>query len=325
MCSNELGYSKYSKNFCVPFYWTKSLDPAELKDYFFTLRKSQVILKTLHTGRLEDDDATIVKEVYSRRSKLIDYIHYISDSYTFKNETSCKAVQLFDHYLHKLLVIYLTSSKNEDDQAANSTQKFADFVNYMTVYAVLCLNIACKIEEINCNYMSFFNDNLLKKKFPFTIEELNRRETEILKFLNFRTCMPSPFQFGSVFFQILINEVFADEASQIGSSDLIIKLLNKNSQLSKVYSAYSESMYNSPLTSGLICFKAAMITLSKTQRLNLTAMHEKFNLVILDYLGNEDYLKKIDQEAYKVFMKVMKLQKVSAEAKDESMGFNMSS
>ena len=320
MSSNELGYSKYSKNYCIPFYWSKSVDPVELKDYFLTLRTSQVILKTLHTDRLEEDDAIIVKEVYSRRSKLIDYIHYISDSYTFKNETSFKAVQVFDHFLHKLLVTYLTSSKSEDDQSANITKKFADFVNYMTVYAVLCLNIACKIEEINCNYLSFFNDNLLKKKFTFTIEELNRRETEILKFLNFRTCMPTPFQFGSTFFQILINEVFAGESNQLGLSELIIKLINKNSELSKVYSAYSESMYNSPLTSGLICFKAAMVTLSKTKRVDLTALHERFNLIILDYLRNEDYLKKIDQEAYKVYLKVMKLQKVGAGVKDESMG-----
>jgi hypothetical protein len=303
--------SKYSKNFCVPYFWSKERDLSELKDYFSNLRGSQVILKTLQLNQLEEEESTLVKEIFTRRGKLVEYIYFISDNYTFKNETSFKAVQLFDHYLHKLLVKYFSSDNSPDNSASQDfiTQLFAEFVNYMTVYAIIFLNIACKVEEINCNYLSFFNENLLKKKYSFTNEELNKKETGVLKFLNFRTHMPTSFQFSSIFFQIIIQHIFSIETNTEWEK-LNIKLLTKNSQISKIYTTFNESMYNSPLTTSLICFKASIITLSHSHRVDLTVIHEKFNDVILDFLRNQDYLKKIEQEAHKVFSKYVQMQKV---------------
>lgn len=310
MSSSEIGHSKFSKGFSIPYFWRKNCDTTEYKEYFTNVRKSQVLIKQFKINELQGEETVIVKEIFQRRTKIIEYLHYISDNYLFKNETSFKAVQLFDLYLHKILKIFLSLNKvkEQTDKEEEIKELFTDFINYTTVYAILCLNVACKIEEINCNYLSFFNDNLLKKKFCFTIEELNRKETHIIKFLNFRTHIPSLFNFSMIFFQILIDIIFSDSIKFKNYREkLINELLNTNAKISKIYSSYNESMFNSALTSALICFKASIAIVSIFLRLNLASLHERFNFIISDYLKNEEYLKKVDQEAYKVFSKVQKL------------------
>ena len=298
MSRSDLGSINASQNFSIPFNWHKEIDTHEMKEYFDNIRKSQIILKSI---TVEKEESEMVKEIYSHRKKIVRYLQVVSASYSFKNETYFKAVQIFDTYMHKIIIKFLAHLKCEAEEIR---LKFVDFVNNLFVYAVLCLNIACKLEEINCNYLSFFNDNLLNKRCNFTIIELSNRETEILKFLNFKISMPTPFEFNSVFIQITIHEIFSHDetfSSHETPASLIVHLLNLNDNILKTYSEYFESIFNSSLTSGLICFKSSLISLSKILKVDLTPVLEKFNKIILSYINNMEYLNKIDVEACKVY------------------------
>jgi hypothetical protein len=217
--SNE-NFFNFNNSPLPPLDWHTKVDVAELQDYFTNIRKSQVILKPFEVER--ESDQNLLKEVFQRRLKVVGYLQLLCTSYGFRNETFFKSLQLFDTYMYKLVAKILSAKKmmRERDREKDheikhivepAQNEFSEFFGSLILYAVLCLSLACKLEEVNCNYLPFFNDNLLKGKFNFTVQQLNLKETEILKKFNFKVSMPTLFQFNNTFVQLVIHEIFSSE------------------------------------------------------------------------------------------------------------------
>jgi len=338
-----------------PFDWDTKIDLIELQDYFTNIRRSQVILKPFEVER--ESDKNLLNEVYHRRVKVIGYLQLLCSSYGFRNETLFKSLQLFDTYMYKIIAKILNTKKmmrereREKDYEIKhiiepAQNEFSEFFGSLTLYAVLCLSLACKLEEVNCNYLQFFNDNLLKGKFNFTMQQLNLKETEILMKFNFKVCMPTLLQFSNTFVQLAIYEIFSCEniffsdlmneketcdlwANTSGPTSVIYDekktyeyakmisinklkvakfLLQVNEEFLKKYSELPESIFNSPLTSALICFKASLLYLSQELAIEKFSLQERLNIFVFSSVKNLEYLQKIDAEAYKIWTRVVRLE-----------------
>jgi hypothetical protein len=173
------------------------------------------------------------------------------------------------------------------------------------------------------------------------VQELNKKETEILKKLNFKLHMPNLFNFNNVFVQIAINEFFSvkddvnmSEESKIKQREDIIYHLNSlntnaiklsllllhiNEDYLKFYSEFPESIFNSPLTSGLICFKATLTTLANNFNFDISFLQEKINILIFSTVKNLEYINKIDVEAFKVYSRVIQVEKYNNKLKEKAI------
>jgi hypothetical protein len=312
-----------------PLDWNMKIDLLELQDYFTNIRKSQVILKPFEVE--SESDLGLVKEVYQRRVKVIGYLQLLCASYGFRNETLFKSLQLFDMYFYKIVSKVLRAKKimrGERGQRGDkeyeiehtlmkpAQEEFSEFFDNLIVYAVLCLSLACKLEEVNCNYLAFFNDNLLKSKFNFSVNYLNLKETNLLMKFNFKLSMPCSLQFSNTFVQLAIHEIFSCQGEAEGGfnsllcpPEQVVKLLLQiNEEFLKSYSQLPESIFNSPLTSALICFKASLLYLSQEFKIEIFSIQERLNKFVFSQVKNFEYIQKIDAEAFKVCTRVGKLE-----------------
>jgi hypothetical protein len=353
--SNE-NFFNFNNSPLPPLDWHTKVDVAELQDYFTNIRKSQVILKPFEVER--ESDQNLLKEVFQRRLKVVGYLQLLCTSYGFRNETFFKSLQLFDTYMYKLVAKILSAKKmmRERDREKDheikhivepAQNEFSEFFGSLILYAVLCLSLACKLEEVNCNYLPFFNDNLLKGKFNFTVQQLNLKETEILKKFNFKVSMPTLFQFNNTFVQLVIHEIFSSEdkfysdmlyekencnlfANSCGANSVTYGttpfdkhkvaqlLLQVNDQFVKNYTELPECIFNSPLTSALICFKASLLYLSQQYNVDIFTVQERLNKFVYSSVKNLEYIQKIDVEAYKVYTRVVRLENGNNFSKNEN-------
>jgi len=113
-------------------------------------------------------------------------------------------------------------------------------MNEIQLSAVACLNLACKLEEINCNYMSFLKEHLLddaknQSYSAYTLKDLSKKETEILRVLKYKLSSPTIYDFNNIFLQIAITETIkfytktdAENNNYPPLNFLIVQLINCN-------------------------------------------------------------------------------------------------
>ncbi len=120
------------------------------------------------------------------RPQIINWIIFLCENLNFSIETLFRTIIIFEQYIGKV--------KNE-----NFNQ------NNFQLITIGCLSLATKIEEINCNYIKFFTDNVLNsqnnKKYKY--KDLIKMEFEILKTLNFKILYSTPINFGKIYFELL--------------------------------------------------------------------------------------------------------------------------
>ena len=120
------------------------------------------------------------------RPQIINWIIFLCENLNFSIETLFRTLIIFEQYIGKV--------KNE-----NFNQ------NNFQLITIGSLSLATKIEEINCNYIKFFTDNVLNsqnnKKYKY--KDLIKMEFEILKTLNFKILYSTPINFGKIYFELL--------------------------------------------------------------------------------------------------------------------------
>ena len=196
----------------------------ELRDNYFNFKQNQPSI-------IEPINYPIsLSEV---RTQLINWLIFLCDNLNFSIQTLNRSVIIFDQFISKNQKIVLTQEN-------------------LKLIAISSLSLGTKLEEINCNYTSFFTEKVLNSPQCeiYKKSDLTKMEFEILKKLNFKTLYSTAFDFASIYLQLFkmycnSNEFLYQNFTQVYESQLKSYLLNDMfitmSQSDVAYIAFSNS------------------------------------------------------------------------------------
>lgn len=301
----------------------------ELKENLLMKKESQVYL----SSKVQN-----INEYLRRRKRIVEYIEMVAKKFRLRNETFFKTVQVLDLYINKMLSKAVVKDENDKAKLLSLTK-----TDELRLTAVLCLNVACKLEEINCNYLAFFKEQLIDRyaeantnshsySRQLSLKDLVKKETEILKVINFRVNLSHFYDFNNIFMQLAVNEIdtlYGNSTSSASGPNihyLLSELHKSNDLITKCYSALSEYVFISQYSAGIICFKASLIFLSYMMSGDssdtssnssdstgdssnvyssfLEKLYELINNKIQLIIPDAEYLKKIEVEAFFIFSKI---------------------
>lgn len=306
MSQNE-NPSPIKKDYLIPMYWHQKVDMKELYQYFSIINSEQILISEYG---LNDS-----MEMFKKRFQIVEWLFFVCKNLNLKNETAFSAVHLFDLFMSH--IYYVINAQNR---------------SRLLMIAVACLNLACKLEEINCNYIKFFLNNLLNDtKKPngesFSLKDITDQEMEILKTIKFRLETPNFYKFNNVFLQIGIREFlkfyskselqkFNTNLPQIGF--LKKNFLNCNDTICKAYSAIKESALTSPLSAGIVCFRATMLALSYFLAVDLEQVNESIDSILNHFIYDYEFLERSRVVSFNLFDFLCQKNKFSAFTVDNS-------
>ena len=204
-------------------------------------------LKETFTNLKEDEASPKNPSVYfisidGARSNIVDWLSFLCSKLNFSDQTLFRSMSIFDEYISKLTI--------------NDSSKINQ--QYLNLIAIACLSLATKLEEINCNYISFLNEKVLDSPNSkiFTSNDLINMEFQILKALQYNTMFSTPLDFIEIYLDIFRN-VLGSNNSMINNqiiSDIKILAINL------VKSNIKNVMYLSNSSSHLayLCFVQAL-------------------------------------------------------------------
>jgi hypothetical protein len=283
---------KMGNKFFVPLKWSEKADMNEILDYVINLKLNQIAIKNFNN--LTTEDASVladrripsVREIIEERVKTVDWLIKVCKKFNLKNETLFKGISLVDYYLSK-------------------TNKKIMRIEELHFIAVICLNIACKFEEINCNFLIFFKDNLLEKGI-YELDDLIKKETEILKTLQFKVNIPNYYQINNSLMQVAIHNLFnynegAEPNDPAKIQNFFNELLKHNEIITKKFAILKESIFSSALNSGIVCFKMTLISLKLNSNIDTSKINELLDSLFLSKMFKSDYIQRCEIVASNLF------------------------
>ncbi len=148
------------------------------------------------------------------RPQLINWLIFLCDNLNFSIQTLYRSVIIFDQYISKKKNIIFTQEK-------------------LKLIAIASLSLGTKLEEINCNYTSFFTEKVLNSPQCeiYKKSDLTKMEFDILKSLNFKTLYSSAVDFSLVYLEIFKlycnrNYFLCENFRQVNEAHLKNYLLN---------------------------------------------------------------------------------------------------
>jgi hypothetical protein len=144
------------------------------------------------------------------RPQIINWLIFLCDNLNFSIQTLFRSIIILEQYLSKLNNCNLTQEK-------------------LNLIAISSLSLGTKLEEINCNYTSFFTENILNSPQYkiYKKEDLTKMEFEILKKLNFKTLYSTAIDFSNVYLKIF-NVYFHNNEFLIQNFRKMNEMLLKN-------------------------------------------------------------------------------------------------
>lgn len=299
--SNSLNNIKeeHLSKFHIPLKWKKdNIDKVSLLEYLIQLKLKQIHIKNFDNFPLENDQnsqgelsdtsqSLKIPEIIEGRIFLVDFLAKICKKFSLKNETFFQAVSIFDFFLSK-------------------TTKNLENFEEMKFIAIICLSISCKFEEINCNYLIFFHENLLDKN-KYSIKDLISKELEILQILNFNINFPNFYSFNNIFIQIAILFIYENSEEKNfnrflnAQKSLVNDLLLHNDFIAKKFVGLKESIFSSALNSGIVCFKMTLLSLKFSGNLNAQKINDFVDKEFLNLVMKGEYLLRCDIVASNIF------------------------
>jgi hypothetical protein len=267
---------KFTSNYFVPYIWDTNKEEGETIKVLEEFNKFQITINNYSNNHC--------KEIITWRKKVVEWLLITAKKLALKNETVYRAIHINDIYISKM------------------KYKITDIEEIM-FSAVVCLNIACKFEEINCNYLLFLKENLLDQSY--SKEKFIQKETEILKILNFKINIPNFYTFNNIFVQLFITKI----AEQPKISKLISYFIYINDIITKYFATMKECIFTTPINSGLICFKTSILILSYVEAINNIEINETVSS-IFGSIFNEDFLKRCDMVAFNLFTHFVNTNKI---------------
>ena len=187
-----------------------------------------------------------VISIEGARTNMVNWLSFLCSKLNFSDQTLFRSISLFDQYISRLSI----------EQAATLNQETLNLIT------IACLSLSTKLEEINCNYISFLNEKVLNSSNSkiFTNKDLTQMELRILKALKFKTLYSTPLDFMDIYIEIYRN-VFSPNDS-ILSSQLISNI--KNLSISLMKSNINNVMYLTNTSShfAYLCFIQALNQIS---------------------------------------------------------------
>ena len=153
---------------------------------------------------LKDDEASPINpseyiiSIDGARLNMVNWLSFLCGKLNFSDQTLFRSVSIFDQYISKMTM----------DEASELDQQ------YLNLITIACLSLATKLEEINCNYISFLNEKVLNSPNSqiFTNEDLTNMEFKILKTLNYNTMYSTPLDFIEIYLEIFENVLSSNNA-----------------------------------------------------------------------------------------------------------------
>ena len=200
-----------------------SIDLSELKETFSNLKEDEALPKNPSEYLLSIDGA---------RASMVDWLSFLCTRLNFSDQTLFRSVSILDEYISKLTI----------NEASQINQQ------YLNLITIACLSLATKLEEINCNYISFLNEKVLNSPNSkiFTNKDLTNMEFQILKELKYNTMFSTPLDFIEIYLDIFKNVVGINNSinSHIISDIKLLSInLMKNNIKSVMYLSNSSSHF----------------------------------------------------------------------------------
>ena len=122
------------------------------------------------------------------RTNMINWLTFLCNTLNFKDQTLFRTVSIFDQYFSKI------SLKEMEEMTQEK-------LNLITIAS---LSLATKLEENNCNYISFLNEKVLNtpNQKKFTNKDLTKMEFTILKALKYKTMHSTPLDYIDIYLNI---------------------------------------------------------------------------------------------------------------------------
>lgn len=180
-------------------------------------------------------------ELLPARKQIVEWVIFVCQNLSFKSETLYRAISIYDSFTSK-------------------TQPNINSLQELKLSAVACLSIATKLEELNCNFISFFTQNVLNEEGSeyFSQSDLTEKEIEVLKVLSFKTNKSNVFHFSSIFLQICYNSI-----RDVNNFNWLVSL---NDQMLRSVIKEECSVFNSPIQSALFAINESLKQLSLSQK-----------------------------------------------------------
>ena len=192
------------------------------------------------------------------RSNMVNWLSFLCSKLNFTDQTLFRSVSLFDQYIAKMSLA----------EASNLNQENLNLIT------IACLSLSTKLEEINCNYISFLNEKVLNSpnSKTFTNKDLTKMELTILKALKYKTIYSTPFDFIDIYIEIFKNVVDANNFMMNNQliSDIKILSINlmKNNLNNVMYLTNSSSHF------AYLCFIQALNQLSMMNSLHFKQLEK---------------------------------------------------
>lgn len=117
------------------------------------------------------------------RNNMVKWLQFLCDTLNFNLQTLFRSVLIFDKFISTSKLCLLDNDELTQEK--------------LNLIAIACLSLGTKLEEINCNYVSFFTEKVLN--LPnceiFTVKDLTKMEMTVLKELNFKTLYTTSYDF----------------------------------------------------------------------------------------------------------------------------------
>ena len=173
------------------------------------------------------------------RTNMLNWLSFLCETLKFNIQTFFRSITIFDLYMTKLI------SKTEID----IDQKELNLIT------VACLSLSTKMEEINCNYISFLNEKVLNKPNEkiYTNKDLTKMEFTILKELHYKLIYSTPFDFLELYIEVFrnlfgnISENFYENLRKI-SINLMKNNITNEMFLNNNYSKYAHICFINALS-----------------------------------------------------------------------------
>ena len=170
------------------------------------------------------------------RNNMINWLVFLCDTLNFNYQTLNRSVLIFDKFIS-------TSDICNLDNGELTQEK-------LNLITIACLSLGTKLEEINCNYVSFFTEKVLN--LPnceiFTVKDLTKMELTILKELNYKTLYTTSYDF--ILFYLEVFKYFFNPNNQfiqnlkIFAQNIMKQNINTNIFLSMSQSDYAFTCLN---------------------------------------------------------------------------------
>lgn len=166
------------------------------------------------------------REVFSIRAQVINWLIFICKRLSLSLDTLFHCVHLFDKYI---------------SLSSLSTLSYSLYDINLTCIA--CLSLATKEEEVNCNYIKFFTENILNTPLNELrrVKDVALKELEILKALKFKTRYINAFHFNKLYLEIFKGSRSLMYYAKAINEEIILLYLSSDCYLN--YSPYKIALF----------------------------------------------------------------------------------